>query len=236
MTDVATLDTHGLLGIPARHGAPLRTILFAMLKLASYKDFHTSGHLRRVRDGTVGLATVLRDLGVYQCTIDDAYLDNLRAASALHDIGKVSVPDSVLLKAGMLNSVEVAEMRTHAALGGTLLEQTAALLDSDPTLYMAADIAHGHHEHYDGGGYPRGLVGDQIPLSARIVAVVDVFDALVSWRPYKAIWAERDAISFLEDQAGRQFDPVLVRAFISWREAISDANSGETLDYAAATS
>lgn len=202
--------------LPA-HDSSLHTIVFTLLKLAAYKDYCTSGHLRRVRDSSVGLAVELRRAGWYGDQIDDVFIGRLALASTLHDIGKVGVPEAILLKPGRLDSGEIREMQAHARLGGTLLADAATRLNSNPTLQMAAEIAFGHHEHFDGLGYPSGLAGESIPLSARIVTVVDVFDALVSARPYKSSWSTAEAIVYIEQQAGTKFDPVVASAFVTWQ-------------------
>ena len=126
--------------------------------------------------------------------------------SILHDVGKLSIPDAILKKPGKLDADEWAVMREHPTQGVRIL--------GDNSFYAEArEIAGGHHENWDGSGYPAGLVGEAIPLSARIVKVVDVFDALTSQRPYKAAWPLLQALALLREEAGRQFDPDVVAAF-----------------------
>ena len=129
-------------------------------------------------------------------------------AAPMHDIGKIAIPDRVLLKPGKLDQEEWRIMQTHVECGVEILGEH----DSD-LLTMAREIALYHHEKYDGSGYPNGVSGEDIPLSARIVAIADVFDALTSVRPYKAAWPLEKAVALLEE-AGKHFDPVLVPAFI----------------------
>ena len=128
----------------------------------------------------------------------------------MHDIGKIGIPDSVLLKEGPLTPAEIEVMRTHPRIGYDILK-------GSPSKYlsMGAIIALGHHEKYDGTGYPNGLHGEDIPLVARVVAVADVFDALVSERPYKHAWSLKEGIDFLKGQRGKHFDPKCVDAFVS---------------------
>lgn len=131
-------------------------------------------------------------------------------AAPMHDIGKVAIPDHILLKPGRLTPQEQDIMRTHPLRGAAFLMDTEL-----PLLKMAHDIALGHHEKYDGSGYPRGLAGEAIPIAARIVAVADVFDALTSSRPYKPAWETRRALDFMREQRGLHFDPVVLDAFLA---------------------
>jgi two-component system response regulator RpfG len=133
----------------------------------------------------------------------------------MHDIGKIGIPDSILLKEGPLTPYEQSVMKTHPRIGYDILK-------GSPSKYlsMGALIALGHHERFDGSGYPTGLQGDDIPLVARIVAVADVFDALVTKRPYKDAWSLEDSFEYLQSQKGRHFDPECVEAFISFEPSI----------------
>jgi putative two-component system response regulator len=131
-------------------------------------------------------------------------------ASAMHDIGKIGVPDSILLKSGPLTAEERCVMQTHAAIGHELLSGS----DSE-ILRLAATIAWTHHERYDGGGYPRGLTGDEIPLEGKIAAVADVFDALTSTRPYREALSVDEALGIMRAERGRHFDPLVLDAFIA---------------------
>jgi putative two-component system response regulator len=131
-------------------------------------------------------------------------------AAPLHDIGKVGIPDGILLKQGTLDPKEWSVMQRHVEIGGHMLD-----MPSFGLLAMARTIALGHHERWDGKGYPNALTRDQIPLVARIVTVCDVFDALTSVRPYKPAWSIEDACGFLRENAGRQFDPALVELFLT---------------------
>jgi len=136
----------------------------------------------------------------------------IRRAAPLHDIGKVGVPDSVLLKPGRLTPREMDVMRRHTVIGGRILDGTQA-----PVVATAARIARSHHERWDGSGYPDRLAGDQIPVEARITAVADVFDAIRSKRPYRDAWALEMSLEEIRRQAGSQFDPAVVSAFFTGR-------------------
>jgi putative two-component system response regulator len=133
----------------------------------------------------------------------------LRRAAPLHDIGKIAIPDTILLKPGKLTDGEFEQMKTHTTIGGQILSGS-----SSPLLRMAEEIALSHHERWNGEGFPRGLAGRDIPLPARIVAVADVFDALTHERPYKQAWTVEEAVAEVSDQAGRQFDPDVVEVFL----------------------
>jgi putative two-component system response regulator len=134
----------------------------------------------------------------------------LREAAALHDIGKIGIPDQILLKPGKLTAEEFAIMKSHAIIGGQILDNPGF-----PLLDMARTIALTHHEKWDGTGYPLGLVGAAIPLAGRIVAIADVFDAVTSARPYKPAWEIERAVGMIRDSAGHHFDPELVTLFLT---------------------
>lgn len=136
-------------------------------------------------------------------------------ASILHDVGKVSVPDAILQKPAKLDADEWAVMQGHTSSGGQILERAAKLVEGSSYLSLGAEIANCHHERWDGAGYPARLAGTDIPLAARIVAVVDVFDALTSKRPYKEPWPVDKALAYIREQSGRHFDPLVVDAFLA---------------------
>ena len=162
------------------------------------RDHETEGHTRRVTDLSVALG---RALG-----FGERDIETLRRGAMLHDIGKMGVPDAILHKAGPLTDEEWAIMRTHPTLAKEMLGRIGFLGD-------AVEVPYCHHERWDGSGYPRGLAGEEIPLSARVFAVVDVYDALTSDRPYRAAWAPEKALEYIEREAGTHFDPAVVRAF-----------------------
>ena len=174
----------------------------AIYKLAvacDLKDMETANHIQRVRDS---VETFSRHLG-----LDERTAREFGYSSMMHDVGKIAIPDAILTKPGPLTPAEWEIMRTHPVKGRDIL-------GTKPFFHHAADIAVAHHERYDGTGYPFGLAGDQIPLSARIVAVVDVYDALRSQRPYKESWPEEASCNELQRLSGRQLDPHLVDKFL----------------------
>ncbi|MFT4035053.1 MAG: HD domain-containing protein [Patulibacter sp.] len=171
--------------------------------LAEVVDGETPEHSRRVGRAAESVA---RRMG-----LDREFVAVIREAAPLHDVGKFEVTRSILEKPGPLTTREREEMQRHAAAGASLCLEAG----DDPVLRMAARIARSHHERWDGRGYPDRSAYDSTPLAARIVAVVDVYDALVSQRPYKGPWAPERAVRFLSEHAGTQFDPDVVAAFVS---------------------
>lgn len=187
--------------------------IFTLAKVAESRDNETGMHLTRMREYSQLLALQLRSDSPYAVEITDSFLDDLYRSSPLHDIGKVGIPDAVLLKPGKLSPEEFAIMKQHAMLGANILKQAVQQSASGTFLTMAAVIAETHHERWDGSGYPAGLAGAAIPLPGRIVALADVFDALTSKRPYKQPWTAEAARDYIEEQSGRHFDPTIVEAF-----------------------
>lgn len=170
-------------------------------RAAEYRDDMTGFHIIRMSRYSQLLA-----IAVGMSEKDAEILLN---ASPMHDIGKIGIPDSVLLKPGKLDAEEWKIMQTHVDIGVEILSGSNSAL-----MNMAAEVAQNHHEKWDGSGYPRALVGEDIPLTGRIVAVADVFDALTTERPYKKAWSVEDAVSFLKEQRGKHFEPKLVDSFI----------------------
>jgi putative two-component system response regulator len=173
--------------------------------LAEFRNTDPGEHPLRVGDIAARIAAAVAD----GFGLDEQYVDRLRLAGRLHDIGKVAVPDTVLLKPGPLTVEEFELMKTHTVVGGDILSGS-----NSPLIQLAAEVARTHHERWDGTGYPRGLRADEIPISGRIVTIADVYDALVSVRTYKGAWAPIDAIRHVVDAAGSQFQPRLVAAFL----------------------
>ena len=170
-------------------------------RAAEYRDDLTGFHILRMSRYSQLLA--------FAAGMSEDEAENMLNASPMHDIGKIGIPDNVLLKPGKLDAEEWSIMKTHVDIGVEILSGSDSEL-----MNMAAEIAQNHHEKWDGSGYPRGLKGEVIPLSGRIVAVADVFDALTTARPYKKAWEVDDAINFLQEQSGQHFDPRLVELFI----------------------
>lgn len=188
-------------------------IVYALAKLAESRDPETGNHLARMRIFSQIIAKDLASHGPYQSQIDDTFLYNFYRATPLHDIGKVGIPDNILLKPGLLTSSEFEIMKQHTVIGAQTLLETEGMLPSSTFLEMAAEIAIAHHEWMDGSGYPYGISGTDIPLSARIVAVADVFDALTSKRIYKEAMSVDKARAIIYSENGIHFDPAVVEAF-----------------------
>lgn len=189
-------------------------VIRGMAIMAESRCTDIGGHLDRIAAYTRLLATRLLGRSVAGTRVDDAFVEAIARASLLHDLGKVGIPDAVLLKPGRLDDAEYAIMRTHATIGARILDDLMQVHGTFPMLAMGAEVARNHHERWDGEGYPARLAGRDIPLAARIVAIADVYDALTSKRVYKDAWPHDAAIDYLQQQAGRQFDPDLAAALL----------------------
>lgn len=189
--------------------------VFAVASLAESRDPETGEHLERIRNYCRILAEELRENNHYSGEIDDEFIENLYRSSPLHDIGKVGIPDKVLLKPGSLTEREFAIMKQHSTIGAETLDRTLKLTNSGGFLSMSADIARYHHERFDGSGYPEGLVGEKIPLSARITALADVYDAMTSIRVYKDAFRPEIALLMIKEEKGKHFDSLIVEAFLA---------------------
>jgi putative two-component system response regulator len=189
-------------------------VVYALARTAESRDMETGQHLERIRAYSQILAEELRKEGAFAQVIDDEFVAHLYRASPLHDIGKVCIRDSVLHNQGRLDPEEYELMKRHTTIGSDILEDTMSRLKDAEFLDMAALVAHYHHERFDGGGYPEGLSGGVIPLAARIVSLADVYDALVSERPYREAHSPAEARRLIEAESGRQFDPRVVGAFL----------------------
>jgi putative two-component system response regulator len=192
--------------------------IFALAKLAESRDPETGAHLERMREYSRILAEELARSPRHQDLVDGGYIELLYLTTPLHDIGKVGIPDQVLLKPGRLSPDEFAIMKQHTLIGAQTLEAVASLNPEAQYMQMARDIALTHHEHYNGGGYPHGLRGEQIPLCGRITALADVYDALTSKRIYKPAFSHETAVEHIKEGRGTQFDPELVDAFIDLQD------------------
>jgi response regulator RpfG family c-di-GMP phosphodiesterase len=186
----------------------------ALADLAEFRDSGTGGHVRRVQALSTAIAARMKERGVYPDELTPQLLDMIGLASILHDVGKVATPDNILLKPGAHTPDERVQMQSHSAVGRTILERAANMVDGVSYLTYGAQIAGAHHEHFDGQGYPNGLRGSAIPLSARIVAVVDVFDSLLHERPYKEPWPYSEVMVYITARSGAQFDPEVVQALL----------------------
>lgn len=190
-------------------------VIFSLAKLAEARDPETGTHLERIREYCRVLGQHLCGLDEFRDQVDGDFVQMLYLTSPLHDIGKVGIPDNVLLKPGSLTREEFEIMKQHASIGGATLRAAAEAHPEAKYLQMARDIALSHHEKYDGSGYPAGLRGDEIPLCGRIVALADVYDALTTARVYKPAYPHEVARSIIIEGRGRHFDPVMVDAFLA---------------------
>ncbi len=224
LADRAKLLEHEVAAATAGILARERELVQRLARAAEFRDPETGAHILRMARYSELIA---RKLG-----LPAAFQSLLLEAAPMHDVGKLATPDAILLKPGRLDPDEMAIMRRHAEIGAHILSGSES-----PLIQLAEQIAGAHHEKFDGSGYPRGLAGDAIPLSARIVAVADVFDALTSARPYKRAWTLEAARAFLAEHTGSHFCPVCSAAFLdSWDEvlAIRAANPDTDAEHDAA--
>ena len=189
--------------------------IFTLAKLAESRDPETGQHLERVRNYCRLVAQHLQKHPSFRRQVDDEYVQLIYETSPLHDIGKVAIPDHILLKPGKLTVEEFEIMKTHTTYGAATLDAALEKFPGTPFLEMARDIALGHHERYNGQGYPHGIAGDEIPLSARIMAVADVYDALTSRRVYKEAYSHDRTRTMMIDETGTHFDPAMIDAFLA---------------------
>lgn len=189
-------------------------LLFALAKLTESRDNDTGMHLDRIREYCRILAQELSSWDSYRDEIDGEYIQLLYLTSPLHDIGKVGIPDSVLLKPGPLTPDEFEVMKQHTTIGGQTLQAVTQAHPEARYLAMARDIAYTHHERFDGAGYPFGLCAKEIPLCGRVTALADVYDALTSRRVYKAKMSHSEAREVILEGSGTHFDPDIVQAFL----------------------
>jgi putative two-component system response regulator len=187
--------------------------LLTLRMLAESREVEAEDRLLRMGYYSTLLAAQLGRRGPYVGQIDVKFLKRLHHAVPLHDIGKIAISDSILLKRGPLTPVERKTMEEHTIIGAILLEQLDWRVEENDFLDMASVIARWHHERFDGSGYPSGLAGEEIPLPARIVALADVYDALTTPRPYRAEVTPEAARAIIDHESGRQFDPVVASAF-----------------------
>jgi len=193
--------------------AQLITIV-SLAKLAEYRDIETGLHLERIMKYTELIARQLTGYSYYHNYITEAYITDLVNSCLLHDIGKVGIPDQILHKPGMLTEEEYEIMKQHTLIGGDTIANAEKKVKGRSYLNIGKEIAYYHHERWDGSGYPHGLKGKSIPLSARIVSIADVYDALTTSRPYKEAYSHSEAMEFIMEKAGSQFDEIIVDALV----------------------
>lgn len=194
--------------------------IMSFATLAEFRDMETGAHIKRIKEYTRIVAEGLRKLSKYKYLITDKYIDLLVLSSPLHDIGKVGIPDSILMKKGKLTSDEFEVMKKHTVYGKQAIEAVESDLGKLSFLHLAKEIAISHHEKWDGSGYPYGISGHDIPLSGRIVAIADVFDGLSSRRVYKPPFTLKASIDIILEGKGTHFDPEIVDVFIDHIEII----------------
>jgi adenylate cyclase len=196
-----------------QHLATHDAILEAIANITETRDAKTGDHIRRTRSYVKVLAEQIRHIPAFAAIINDEYIKNLCMSAPLHDMGKVGVADSILLKPGLLTPEEFEAMKLHTQYGRNVLDAVQNKLMDDPFLRLAREMVVSHHERWDGKGYPDGLKGEDIPLSGRIMAIADVYDALTSARPYRDKMSHETAVDIIVAGRGSQFDPQLVDAF-----------------------
>ena len=190
--------------------------ILTMASLAETRDNETGNHIIRTQHYVKLLALQLREHPRFAHYLDDATINLLFKSAPLHDIGKVGIPDSILLKPGKLTPEEFETMKTHTTQGKLAIESAESRLGKNvPFLRCAKEIAYSHQEKWDGSGYPEGLAGDAIPISARLMAIADVYDALISRRVYKPPFTHEASMAIIEEGRGRHFDPDVVDAFVA---------------------
>jgi putative two-component system response regulator len=186
-------------------------ILECLAKASEYRDDDTGEHTRRVGEISASIASVMG--------YSEEEVRMIASAASLHDIGKIGIPDEILLKPSSLTTEEYDFMKSHTTIGEQIISKTHF-----PILKLAQTIALTHHERWDGEGYPHGLIGDEIPLEGQIVSIADVYDALTHKRPYKPSWSSERAVLEIERQSGKQFNPKIVNAFLSILKDIQSIN------------
>jgi len=189
-----------------------------LASLAETRDPETGGHIKRTKEYVRELARNLQNHTRFSSYLNNDRIDLICKSAPLHDIGKVGVPDSILLKPAKLNRDEWVEMKKHTLYGRNALRLAEKQLGKDSFLRYARQIAYSHHEKWDGSGYPEGLSGDKIPICGRLMAVADVYDTLISKRVYKAPFPHAKAVNIIENEKGKSFDPDLVDVFLDLKE------------------
>ncbi len=189
-------------------------VIRGMALLAEIRDSHIGGHLNRICAYSKYLAEALLDRPGYS-EVTPTFIDTIARSAALHDVGKVGIPDAILLKPGKLTVPEFEVMKSHTTMGAELLEGLMRDYGEYGMISMGVEMAIAHHERWDGGGYPEGISGLDIPLSARILTICDVYDALTSRRVYKGAWSMEETMANIRENSGQHFDPELVKIFLA---------------------
>lgn len=190
-------------------------VSISIAELVECRDGETGGHIKRTKKYLKILANKMKELNLYPEVVDKNFIKDLLRAAPLHDIGKVGIKDSVLLKPSALSSDEIEYMKRHSILGGDTLQRAIDNTGFESFLYLARDMAYYHHEKWNGTGYPHGLKGKEIPLCARMMAIVDVYDALTAKRVYKEPIPHKKAVEMIKEDKGEAFDEQIVEAFLA---------------------
>jgi putative two-component system response regulator len=192
--------------------------IYSLTSLAETRDPETGGHILRTQRYVKAFARKLKEVPVYQGLLNDTTIDLLYKSAPLHDIGKVGIEDRILLKPGNLTDREFEKMKYHTTYGRDALQVAEEKLGDNSFMRYAREIAYTHHEKWDGSGYPDGLAGDFIPVSGQIMAIADMYDALISKRVYKQPFSHRKAVSIIRESKGTHFDPAMIDIFLSVEE------------------
>lgn len=188
-------------------------MMLSLAELVECRDENTGGHVKRTAEYVRILTEEIVDSELYSDILTPEYVKDIIRSAPLHDIGKIGINDATLLKAGALDDEEFEHMKNHAELGGQTIQKMINETNGESFLYIAKDMAHYHHEKWDGSGYPTGLKGEEIPISARIMAIADVYDALTTKRPYKEPFEHDVAVKIIIDGKGKAFDPNIIDIF-----------------------
>lgn len=197
-----------------------KNIIYAIMKLSESRDDEFGTHIENVGKNSKLLAMSLQFSPKFEKNVNSAFIDAIEMAAPLHDIGKMAIRESILLKPGKLTKEEMDIVHTHAEIGAKNLQEIYSHNEHNEFIKMAIEIAHYHHEKWDGNGYPCGLKGEEIPLSARITAVIDVYDILTSDRCYRKAYTHEEAMEIMREEAGKSFDPSIVEIFVKIQNQI----------------
>ena len=197
-------------------------IIISFANIIEARDGSTGKHVKRTSEYVEALVKELKRNGDYIDILDEKYMHDVMMSAPLHDIGKITIPDSILTKAGRLTQSEFNTIKQHTVNGKALIEEAMSDIENEQFLKVAKSVALYHHECWDGSGYPYGIAGDEIPLCARIMTIADYFDALVAKRSYKAALPTSVVFDNIKEQRGKKFDPVVVDAFLRIREKIDE--------------
>ena len=188
-------------------------MMLSFAELVEFRDENTGGHVKRTAEYVKILTEEIVESGLYNDILTPEYISDIVRSAPLHDVGKIGINDATLLKVGALDDEEFEYMKNHTELGGQTLQKMINETSGESFLHIAKDMAHYHHERWDGSGYPCGLKGEEIPISARIMAVADVYDALTTKRPYKEAFEHEVALKIIIDGKGKSFDPKIIDIF-----------------------